>query len=243
MGFNSSTKGNRTFASIVNGKFARRVTEDTQGAIKRIIVNKKDKSEKTVYELIDETVNGMIDSIEVDEAGDYGDQLKINMSDLGFNFTVTLAMSGREAKAFLCCLKNVNLKAEVILKPYNFIAKDDGKQKIGMTIYQGGVGKEFKILPYFSKENPNGLPQVPEGSDNDEFKLAMKQQEIYLKKWVKKFAADNFTEEKPKMQPNTKGYSGDETPAKDGKIYSNASSGDSSDLPFLFNPNLFKINF
>lgn len=237
MGLNSATKGNRTFVSIVNGNWAQRVGEDTPGAIKRIIKNKKDGSEKTVYELIYETVNGMIDSIEVDEKSDFGDQLKINMSDVGFNFTVTMSMAGREAKAFLCCLKNVNLKAEVFLKPYNFVAKDDGKQKIGMTVYQGGVGKEFKVLPYFSKEKPNGLPQVPDGADNDEFKLAMKQQEIYLKKWVKKFAADEFAEEKP----NTKGYSGDETPAKDGKIYSNASKP-SDDLPFFFNPTLFKIN-
>ena len=142
---------------------------------------------------------------------------------MGQHFTVTLSMVGREAKSFLCVLKNINLKEEIILIPFNFLSKTDGKNVIGLNIYQGGVGKEFKVKPYFSKETPNGLPQVPEGADKDEFKLTMKQQEIYLKKWVKKFVEDNFKEAKPesKMQPNKSAE----------KIYTNASP-DSGDLPF-----------
>ena len=150
------------------------------------------------------------------------------MEDIGEQFTVTLSMSGREAKNFLCLLKNIKLGEPVILSPYNFTSKDDGRQVIGMNTMQGGVGKEFKVKPYFSKETPNGLPQVPEGADKDEFKLTMKQQEIYLKKWVKKFVEDNFKEAKPesKMQPNKSAE----------KIYTNASAvdpnSDSNSLPF-----------
>lgn len=192
MGLNTGTRGNRTFVNIVNGRFAKRVTEDTPGAVKRII-EKKDKSKKEVWEIYYDDVNGMIDSVEIDETGDFGDQAKVNMSDVGEKFTVTLSMASREAKSFLCCLKNIDLRSEVILMPFNFESKEErGKKVIGMNTYQGGKKKEFKVAPYFSKENPNGLPPVPEGSDTDEFKIVMKQQEIFLKKWAKKFIVENF---------------------------------------------------
>ena len=208
MGLNLTTRGNRTFISVVSGKFAQRVEKSTPNSVHRVI-EKKDGSKKDVWELIYDNINGHIQSIEVDESGSFGDQLKINMDDMGQYFTVTLSMVGREAKSFLCVLKNINLKEEIILIPFNFLSKTDGKNVIGLNIYQGGVGKEFKVKPYFSKETPNGLPQVPEGADKDEFKLTMKQQEIYLKKWVKKFIGDKWG-----SQPEQKPSGGDTKPEK-----------------------------
>lgn len=197
MGLNKNTKGERTFVQIVGGQFAKRVKEDDPEGVKRIIKNKQTGAEKTVHEVYFRDVNGMIESIEVDETGTFGDQIKVNMSDVGDNFTVTFSMASREAKSFLCCLKNIDLKKEIILAPYNFASKTEVKQVIGMNVYQGGRTKEFKVPAYFSKEHPNGLPQVPEvpeeERDKDEFKLVMKQQEIFLKKWVKKFIPENFT--------------------------------------------------
>lgn len=231
MGLNQSQKGNRTFISIVNGKWAKRVTDQTPNAVKRIIENKKDGSKKEVYELIYDTVSGFITSIEIDETGKFGDQLKINMEDVGESFTVTLSMSGREAKNFLCLLKNIRLNEPVTLSPYNFTSKEDGRNVIGMNSYQGGVGKEFKVKPYFSKETPNGLPQVPDGSDTDEFKLVMKQQEIYLKKWTKKFISEKFDSKAADSKPVA-----DKAMKPNEKIYTNASTvdpdSDSNNLPF-----------
>lgn len=244
MGLNSSTKGNRTFISIVNGKFAQRVEKSTPNSVHRVIENKKDGSKKDVWELIYDTVDGVITSIEVDESGSFGDQLKINMSDGGNHFTVTLSMSGREAKNFLCLLKNVDLKKPVILSPYNFESKTDDRQVIGMNTYQGGIGKEFKVKPHFSKETPNGLPQVPENADKDEFKITMKQQEIYLKKWVKKFIGDFFADvqkvsnRESSLPPTDHQAIADRAvaPKKNEKIYTNASTvdpnSDSNNLPF-----------
>lgn len=226
MGLNQSQKGNRTFVSIVNGKFAQRVTQETPNSVRRMI-EKKDGSKKEVWELIYDNVSGNITSIEVDESGDFGDQLKINMEDIGDKFTVNLNMQSREAKSFLCALKNINLLETITLHPYNFQSKDDGRNVIGMNVYQGGVGKEFKVKPYFSKDTTNGLPQVPENADKDEFKLCMKQQEIYLKKWVKKFIADNFVKEKVN-------YSAPANKITPNKMAEKASTNvnDSSDLPF-----------
>lgn len=202
-GFEKREGGTRDFVSIVSGKWAQRTTEDNTESVRRVI-KKKDGSEKVVWELIYDTIAGFIQGIEVKEGTEFGDQLNINMENEGHKFTATLSMASREAKSFLCVLPNINLDEKVVLLPFNFLSKTDDRQVIGLNIYQGGREKENKVLPYFSKEEPNGLPQVPEGADKDEFKLVMKQQEIWLKKWVKKFIADNWTDKEPsqKMQPN-----------------------------------------
>lgn len=252
MSLNESTRGNRTYVSIVQGQLAQRVTEDTPRAIKRIIEDKKTKAKREVWELLYGTADGMIEGIEIKEDGSFGDQLNINMSDNGRHFTVSLSMSGREAKAFLCVLNNVDLKQPVTLAPYNFVSKEDGRQVIGLNTLQGGKTKDFKVTPYFSKTSPNGLPQVPEGSDKDEFKLVMKSQEIFLKKWAKKFIAEHFAgavaESANRMQGNQnaeRSFSGDEKPTKKGyvdvrnEVNKNASE---SDLPFLFDSSIFQNN-
>lgn len=230
MGLNQSNHSNRTFVSIVNGKWAQRVPEQTPNSVRRVIEDKKTGSKKEVWELIYDTVSGHITSIEVDEAGKFGDQLKINMEDLGEQFTVTMSMSGREAKNFLCLLKNIDLNEPVILAPYNFVSKDDGRNVIGLNTYQGGIGKEFKVKPHFSKETPNGLPQVPEGADTDEFKLTMKQQEIYLKKWTKKFIGDKFGSNVPPT--DHKAIADKAVAPKKTESKQKASSEDFGDLPF-----------
>ncbi len=192
MGLNpQSEQTNRSFINIVQGCFAKRV-EENSGGIKRII-KKKDGSEKTVYEIYYKDIDAMIDNVSVKEGGKFGDQLLIDMSDIDQSVTIILPMDSKEAKNFLRCLKNINLRQMVTLAPYNFDDKEIKDRKvIGMNVYQNGKTKEFKVAPYFSKESPNGLPQVPENADKDEFKLAMKSQEIFLKKWVKVFAADKF---------------------------------------------------
>lgn len=205
-GLNRDYHTSKVYVTVSNGKFVQRVTEETEGAVKRIIENKKDKSQKTVFELIYGDIDANLESIDIDESGNYGDQLKLNMSYMDEKFTVTLPMNGREAKSFLCALPNLNLNHMVILKPFNFVAKDNGKQLIGMNVYQGGKDKENKVAHFYSKETPNGLPQVPEGSDTDEFKLVMKAQEIFLKKMAKKFAAEKFSQKiaESAMKPNPK---------------------------------------
>jgi len=193
MGLNQNAeRGTRTFVNIVQGNFAKRVEESTHGAKKRIIKDKETGAEKVVWELIYQDIDGMIEGVEIKDGGKFGDQLNINMSDVDEKFTVTLPVNSREAKSFMTCLANIDLQAMVTLAPYNFEAKDDGKKKIGMNIYQGGKTKEDKVPRFFSKEEPNGLPQVEEGADADEFKHTMGAQTIFLKKWTKRFIADTW---------------------------------------------------
>ncbi len=213
MGLTPDNHSKKTFINIVGGKFAKRVAEGTDGAVERTIEN-DDGSKKKVWELIYRNAEGNIDSLHIDEAGKYGDQLQINMSEAGESFCVNISLNSREAKSFLCCLPNIRLKQSVILMPFNFTG-EGGKQVSGLNIYQGVSAaelsemmfakkdtKQFKVLPLYSKDNLNGMPAVPEGADKDEFKLAMGAQAIFLKKKTKLFIAENFGEKKSTMQPN-----------------------------------------
>lgn len=202
MGLQADNQEKRIFLNIVAGKFAKKVTADTEGAVERETKDQHD-NKKIVHELLYKSLSGMIDSIEVDETGKFGDQLKINMSDGLDKFTVSFSMQSREAKHFLVRLPHIDIKAEVVLAPYNFVA-DNNDNIIGMNVFQ----EEKKLLPFYSNDNPNGMPVPPkieEGKlDKDEYKLLMAQQTIFLKKMAKKFILENFAEKSNRMPPNEK---------------------------------------
>ncbi len=207
MGMNESVKLNKTFLSINSGQFAKRVPEGE--GVARKVEYKKDgkKVEKTVYEKLFKSVTGMIDSVEIKDATEFGDQLNINMSDVGETWTVSIGLGTKEARFFIQCLPNIDLKQYVTLAPYNFTTEDNEK-RIGMNVLQGqdDKGKGIKVPFYYTREN--GLPMAPEKErlDTDEFKLKMSEQSLYLKKATKKFIAENFpttTSHKPgKIEPN-----------------------------------------
>lgn len=195
MPFTQDTKGSRTFVNIIGGRFAKRVDASTEGASAReYISDKKTGAKKTVHELYYKDFSGTIKNVDI-ESGDYGDQIKIDFSDMGEAVTITLPLSSREGKSFLQRLPNINLQQEITLAPYNFIPKGEVKSKIGMNVFQGQdrEGKPIKVNWYFTKENPNGLPMSTEEQlDADEFKSLMLQQDIFLKKFTKKFIAEKF---------------------------------------------------
>lgn len=191
-GLTNENNEKKVFLSIVGGKFAKRATEGAEGATEREIEYPKG-TKKMIWEITYSSLEAMIDSVKLKEGEKFGDQLQINMSYVGENFTVTLPVASREGKAFMMCLPNINLAAEVTLQPYNYFRKSDQKHMQGLGVVQGkdGDGKGLKV-PYSYMEEPT-FPKVAEGSDKDEFMLAMKSQEVWLKKKTKLFIAKHFT--------------------------------------------------
>jgi len=227
MGLKDKSHEKTTFLNIVQGEFAKRVSEGTPNAIQREIEYEDVK--KTVWETRHESLSGIIKSIEIKEDGKFGDQLLINLQDGMDVFTVSLGLSSREAKGFMLCLPNIDVSEELTLSPYNYERKKDGKKMIGLGITQESTGVgEFKNVPYYYT-NENGLPHADvapdEKLDKDEFKILMAQITIFLKKETKKWIAlhDGKVEEQKAVVPS----GGSET---------------TDDLPFRFSPNQFKFN-
>ena len=139
----------------------------------------------------------MIDRIDIKKS-DFGDQLLIHLYEADEQFTISLGLTKKEAKGFMRCLPNIDLKKFIFLDPYNY--EKDGKRKIGMGIKQ----EDEKILYFYNKENGFPSPPNEDMMDIDEFKILMQQQDLFLKKATLKYIDEHF---KPahvagKIEPN-----------------------------------------
>jgi hypothetical protein len=178
MGLGQETE-KKIFLSIVNGSLAKRVEQGSEKAVEREIEYPKG-TKKMIYERLYPDVTAVIEGVEIKESP-FGEQLCIHLVDVLDKFTLTMSVKGREAKAFMQCFPNLNIKQQVTLNPYNYTSKKDNKKKIGLGIKQNG-----EDIKFFYNES-NGMPQTGEERlDKDEFELAMSQQTIFLKKATKK---------------------------------------------------------
>ncbi len=139
--------------NIFDGKFAIRCKENTANAVKRT-----NKLGKEVHELHYESLsNVIITSITKVDNKDYGFGWEIGLSEADEQFILNLPYSGRQTNGLFRRLPNIDLKSPITLNSYKI--EDDKKPdtyKTFLTVYQGGK----KVDTYFTKENPNGLPQL-----------------------------------------------------------------------------------
>jgi hypothetical protein len=151
---NQSTK----FLNFQSGKFVQRVKPDTTGATARVL-EKGPNSGTTVHELHFDSYEGAILNIET-EASEYGQKLNILMDvsteeEPEAKVKITLPLSSGPAKGFLSRLPVIDFKKDVCLCGYN-IKNDAGKFNSYLVPYQDGV----KLNSYYTKDTPNGLPQM-----------------------------------------------------------------------------------
>lgn len=212
MGLSDKSHEKRTFLNIVSGSFAKRVDKDYVGAQKREIEGDNGEK-KTIYETRHSTLSARINGVEIKEGGKFGDQLLVHLQDGPDSFTLSLSLQSREAKSFMTCLPNIDMSKEIVLEPYNYMSKKDNKKKIGMAICQGAKGSDgrYPKVPYFYNKD-NGLPAVSEKVDMDEFKLAMQQQTIFLKKKTKEFISKIEENKSTHLTANLQSKSGDDLP-------------------------------
>ena len=149
---NEST--NKIYLTTFQGMMVRRVAKGTPDAKMRI-----NKMGDEVHELQFDTLSGYLDDIRLEEPPEknpeYGKSWAFVIEDGDEVFELKLGAKGREASAFLSRLPNMDFSQPVKVKTY-FIEGDDKKWRGFLAIHQNGE----KVEPYFSKDNPNGLPQL-----------------------------------------------------------------------------------
>lgn len=133
-----------TGLSIIGDKICQRVIKGTENSVSRI--NKKGVE---VWELQWNFVEGKIERVDTKD-GDYGKQWEITLWDGVKHWTLRLPYSSRTAKAFLCCLPNVDLSKPVRIQS---AIKDD---KQSLFVSQDGSALKWA----FTKAEPNGLPKM-----------------------------------------------------------------------------------
>lgn len=140
---------NMTYLGVVNGKFAQRVSEGTEGAEKRT-----NKDGKVVYEKYHSSAEGIISNMQV-RSNEYN----------GKTFdTLCITLDNEIQMQFPGNIDNIQNKAIIntllskecdITKPIRFIATkdEDGYSKVFLMQNDKGI-KRFS-----TKEHPEGVPQ------------------------------------------------------------------------------------
>ena len=168
-----------TYLSIVGDKIVKRTDAKDPRGIERI-----NKNGDTVHEIPYDFVEGRLESVAVKD-GEYGKQWILQMIDAGKRYTLQLPYSGGFTKSFLMALPNTDLTKSVKLNPYQ--REKDGKKRNTLYVNQGG--KESVRWAY-TKDAPNGLPQMEQIMVKGVLTWDGSKQLIFLEQMVKeKFAA------------------------------------------------------
>jgi hypothetical protein len=155
MALNKGENAGTIFLSVANGRLVRQHKEATKDTVSRV-----NKNDKTVHEEFFKDLTGRIVKITTKE-NDYGKQWQITFVDGDENFMVQMPYSGRYSSAFLKALPNVDPAEPVKFMPWEMDDKNKpGKTITGVTLYQNDGNGWTKIKPAFTKEEPNGLPEM-----------------------------------------------------------------------------------
>lgn len=145
----------KVFLSIADGKLVRSFREATPETKERI-----NKNGKQVFEQSFDAIVGRLTSVGKKE-NDYGIFIEIGLTDGKDNYSISTQFSGRYSSSFLKALPNIDLSKDVRLLPWSMIDKNDPSKKVtGITLYQNDGNGFVKVPPFYTKEDPKGLPQM-----------------------------------------------------------------------------------
>jgi len=158
-----------TYFSIVGGKFRERINviaDREQGKLNlppnaefRELFDDKGQYEKTVWEYVDDYLEGFIINIDYKTGNVYGDQWVISLNDNKETFKINISVESSYAQSFGKKIHNIDLSKQVMIIPWHII--DD--QKSGLVFKQGGTKDENKVPNWITKDNiPEGYPMPSE---------------------------------------------------------------------------------
>lgn len=173
MGLGHDQHTSKTYLNIVGGKISMKVKEGTAGAESRV-----NKNGVTVWELKFDKLSGRIADINLEDS-DHGKVWVVTIQDGIDYYYLHLPISGRITNGLMHRLPNIDLSQDVILKVFRIFNTTKQKDQDYLVVYQGGEEKSNKIENFYTKETPNGLPQmkqikvkgVPTWDDTDQIEF------------------------------------------------------------------------
>jgi hypothetical protein len=142
---------NTTYLSVADGNLVRQHKQATERTTERLT-----KTGKLVFEERFKDLTAKLENITT-RTNEYGTQWQLEFTDGDATYIVSLPYSSRYSSSFLKALPNVDVSKELRFMPWAMKDKQDATKTItGVTLYQDGE----KIAPAYTKENPNGLPQM-----------------------------------------------------------------------------------
>ena len=151
----NSSGANYRYMSIMNGKLVLRAKEGDTGAVSRV-----NKNGDTVHELLFTGVTGMIRLVTMED-GKFGKELHIVVRAGKTDYVLQTPANGGYAFGFLCRVLNIDFTLPIEIRPFSITDETTKKTKNLTVVYQKGKGYEKDKIPSaFTKEAPNGLPEL-----------------------------------------------------------------------------------
>ena len=142
---------NLTYLSVSDGNLVRQFKTANDRTTERVT-----KTGKLVFEERFKDLTGMITNVNTRE-NDYGKQWQLTFTDGADTYIVSMPFSSRYASSFLKAVPNIDATKPLRFMPWAMKDKNDvSKTVTGVTMYQDGN----KIAPAFTRDEPNGLPQM-----------------------------------------------------------------------------------
>lgn len=145
----------KTFVTIFEGKFVKKVEIGTPNAVIRTNKNGKEVCELHYKSLVDVYVR----DIEKKDHEEYGASWVITLeTDDGQSFGLQIPYSGRATNGFMHRLPNIEIDKPITLVPSRFQEVLNGitKYKTHLVVHQFGE----KLEKYWTEQNPGDLPQM-----------------------------------------------------------------------------------
>jgi hypothetical protein len=175
MALSNSQSTSTVFLSVVGGKISQKVKPETPGAVKRV-----NKMGNDIYELQFSKLSGILKNVKLKEDDTYGNQYEIYLEDVGEGYVLQMPQSGRLASSFLSRLPNMDRTGYIEIGTW--ATEEDGKTKQFLTVRQN----DKVVPPYFSKDNPNGLPPLEQKKVKGQLVWDDSEQIEFYKELVKK---------------------------------------------------------
>jgi hypothetical protein len=155
MALTKSSGSNTIYLSVADGNLVRSYKEANANTVQRVT-----KTGKLVHEEKFKDLTAKLLGLETKQ-NDFGKQWALKFKDGEDYYVVNMPYSSRYAASFLKALPNVDLTKDVKFMPWSMVDRNDSTKKVtGVTLYQNDGNGMVKILPAYTKENPNGLPQM-----------------------------------------------------------------------------------
>lgn len=154
----------RTYLKISKGKVRQHADKDTPGAVAIRVEDEDGNLKKIRYELQYDFIEGVVTNVDItpNSNPEYPDMLSIEIGDGIDNFTVQVSVDSSLFSKLLnkLCNPSIDWKEPITILPYYFSENTSN----AIVVKQHGN----KIEAFFTKENPNGCPQIPDDILNAE---------------------------------------------------------------------------
>jgi len=151
----SKPSSNTIYLSVADGNLVRSYKEANANTTQRVT-----KTGKLVHEERFKDLTALLVGAETKE-NDFGKQWCLKFQDGEETYIVNMPYSSRYAASFLKALPNIDLAKNVKFMPWSMNDKNDATKKVtGITMYQNDGNGMVKVAPAFTKDKPNGLPEM-----------------------------------------------------------------------------------